>query len=347
MVVDAQIHTGFPSIDEIRPYFPEHMRDYLAFTGYHGPDDSPYPKGAACPEPRAWVEDGPARVGETLDSRGVDLAILTCEYPADGVMNPYTSAEFATAVNTWQAEHWLAADERLRGSIVLPGDAELAAAEIDRWGDDPRFVQAFFPVRSETLAGKRSNHAIWRAAAEHGLAVALGFGGVSPNPPSPAGWHTYYAEEYVAMAITCQGQIMNLIAEGVLDRYPATKIVCAGCGWSWLPALMWRMDKNWKGLRREIPWVRRAPSEYMIDHLRLTLAPLDVATPEAVTESLELMGSEEMLLFSSGAPHPAAVKDPWDLLEELPAEVREKVGSGNALRFYGSERLEVEATPVS
>ena len=38
---------------------------------------------------------------------------------------------------------------------------------------------------------------------------------------------------------------------------------------------MWRLDKNWKGLRREVPWVDRLPSEMIRESVRLTAQPLD------------------------------------------------------------------------
>ena len=34
---------------------------------------------------------------------------------------------------------------------------------------------------------------------------------------------------------------------------------CSESGFTWLPAHMWRFDKEWKNLRRLVPWVKRAP----------------------------------------------------------------------------------------
>ena len=39
-------------------------------------------------------------------------------------------------------------------------------------------------------------------------------------------------------------------------RFPALRLVLLECGFSWLPSLLWRMDKHWRSLWPEIPWVR-------------------------------------------------------------------------------------------
>jgi predicted TIM-barrel fold metal-dependent hydrolase len=67
---------------------------------------------------------------------------------------------------------------------------------------------------------------------------------------------------------------------------------------------MWRVDKEWKGLRRETPWVKKPPSDYMRQHIRLTLQPLD-APPDS-EHLLQVIGqleSDEMLMFSIDYPH--------------------------------------------
>ena len=105
--------------------------------------------------------------------------------------------------------------------MVVPSAVPaLAAAEIDRVGGDPRFVQVLLPVRSLMPYGNRNHLPTFEAAVRNDLAVALHFGGASGNPPTSTGWPTRYIEEYVDMASVFQSQLMNLIAEGVFDRHP-------------------------------------------------------------------------------------------------------------------------------
>ena len=74
------------------------------------------------------------------------------------------------------------------------------------------------------------------------------------------------------MAQVFQTQVLNLVVEGVFDRFPNLRMALIEGGWTWLPSLMWRIDKDWKGLRREVPWNTRVPSEYIRERIRLSLA---------------------------------------------------------------------------
>src|SRR5258708_33597350 len=125
-------------------------------------------------------------------------------------------------------------------------------------------------------------------------------GGVPGNPPFPSGWPSYYIEEYAGMAQVFQSQLTSIVSEGVLDLFPTLRITLLESGFTWLPAFMWRFDKEWHNLRRLVPWVKRAPSEYIREHVRLTVQPLDA--PEDVRQLLEVvdeLGSDDMLMYAS------------------------------------------------
>jgi uncharacterized protein len=312
-VIDCDLHPTVSSIDMLTPYMPAYWREQISQSGFKGPVDSWYPTGAAMP---AQPDAAPAQAGsvaeqlsalrmEVLDSQQVAYGILNCAYAVDSLHNPDAAAALASAVNDWMAAEWLAQEPRLRASLVVPSKyPELAAREIERLGSHTSFVQVLLPVRSAVPYGNRSFHPLFAAAARHDLAVGIHFGGAPGNPPTPAGWPSFYMEEYAGMSSVFQSQLLSLVSEGVFDQFPALRVILIESGCTWLPALMWRFDKEWKGLRREVPWVRRPPSEYIREHVRLTLQPFD-APPESeyVLQLVDRLGSEDMLLFASDYPH--------------------------------------------
>ncbi len=351
-VIDCDIHNTVPSVEALVPYLSEHWREYVRQSAFRGPTDTAYPPGAPTTAVAGSTPPGGGLPGSSLDlirehvldPWNVEVGILNCAYAVDSIHNPDSAAAMASAANDWQIAEWLDREPRLRASLVVPVQQPLLAArEIDRLGDHPGFVQVFLPVRSRALYGNRYFHPIFEAAVRHDLVVGLHFGGSPGNPPTASGWPSYYLEEYVDMASVYQSQILNMIVEGLFDRFPTLRIACVESGFTWLPALIWRIDKEWKGLRREIPWNHQLPSEYIRQHFRFTTQPLDAPpTNRQFLEVIEQLGSDDLLMFSTDYPHwhfdtPAEALPPG-----LPDQLKNKIMADNARAFY---RLDERRTP--
>jgi uncharacterized protein len=75
-------------------------------------------------------------------------------------------------------------------------------------------------------------------------------------------------------------------------------------GVTWLPAYFWRINKTWRGVRAETPWLDRLPSDIIRQHVRMTLQPFDGPPQlDQVRTIIEQIGADEMLLFSTDYPH--------------------------------------------
>ncbi len=312
-VIDCDLHPAVPSIEVLTPYLSAYWREQICQSGFKGPVDSAYPVSAATstrPDvPTAHsgsvAEQLHALRTQVLVPQQVAYGILNCAYAVDSLHNPDAAAALASALNDWLAAEWLASEPRLRASLVVPSQyPELAAREIARLGGHAGFVQVLLPVRSAIPYGNRCFHPLFAAAVRHDLAVGIHFGGAPGNPPTAVGWPSFYLEEYAGMASVFQSQVLSLVSEGLFDQFPALRVVLIESGCTWLPALMWRFDKEWKGLRREVPWVRRPPSDYIREHVRLTLQPFDAPPdPNHLLRFVDRLGSEEMLLFATDYPH--------------------------------------------
>jgi predicted TIM-barrel fold metal-dependent hydrolase len=109
----------------------------------------------------------------------------------------------------------------------------------------------------------------------------------------------------VAQSGAFETQLLSLVAEGVFQKFPKLKVVLIESGFTWLPTWLWRTAKTWRGVRAEVPWIDRSPAEIVRDHVRFTLQPLDAppGDPGALQRTLEHVGSDRLLLFSTDYPH--------------------------------------------
>jgi hypothetical protein len=207
--------------------------------------------------------------------------------------------------------------------------------EIDRLGSHPGFVQVFMPVHSSAPYGARRFFPLYEAAIRRDLVIGLHFGGTPGNPPTASGWPSYYAEEYANQAQLFQSLVMSVVVEGLFEQFPALRVALIESGFTWMPSLMWRLDKEWRGLRREIPWVKRLPSDYIRAHMRMTTQPVDApARPDHLLQIIDQLGSDEMLMFATDYPHLHDELRPDAFPLDLPEPLRAKVMSENAQAFY-------------
>ena len=297
---------------------------------------------ARAPDGSAPGADPAFTARQLLDEHGIDRAVLIGgEVLGLGAMpDPDAAALIAAAYNDWLAATWLSADERYRGYLVVGAqDPLLAAQEIRRSAADERFVGVLLPL-TNILMGNRHYYPIYEAAAEIGIPVAVhpnsGEGIFRTSPPMAGGTPTYYVEWHTGLSQVFQANVISLVCHGVFERFPALKVVVTEGGLGWIPDVMWRLDKNVKGLRDEVPWMKRLPSEYLVDHVRFTSQPL----PEPRRRShlhaiLEIARADRTLMFSSDYPH-WDFDDPRHALTALPPATRERVKARNAIETFGS-----------
>ncbi len=346
-VIDCDIHPT-ATLSDLRPYLSNRWWDTLQTYGErrrHGFARSyPYPKVTprACRRD-AWPPGGGLPGSDLdfmraqhLDPYGIEYGVMNPLSPTgQGEQNPEFSAAMAAANNEWQMAAMTGREPRLKSSIVVPyEDAEAARAEINRRAGNRDYVQVFMLSRTSEALGRRRYWPIYEAAVEHGLPVGIHVFGYSGWATTSTGWPSFYIEEMTEHATSSQALVTSMIMEGVFERYRELKVVLIESGFGWLPALGWRLDRNWKRLKDEVPHLRRAPSEYIREHFWVSTQPMEEAEdPDHLIEVMNWIGFDR-ILFASDYPH-WDFDDPFVALPpSLDEAKRRRIFSENAKGVY-------------
>jgi predicted TIM-barrel fold metal-dependent hydrolase len=344
-IIDVDVHNDLKSPQELVPFLPEPWKSRVAASGigmaghgYNSPigvvrkDCIPPSGGPSASDPDFLVKD-------LVEGFNMAHVILTGNMTNISTMHdPDYAAAIASAYNDHIVADWLPKHTSFRGSItVAPQDPLLAANEIDRLADHPEMVQVIMGSAQRAPLGQRQFHPIYEAAERHGLPVAIhpgGEGGGGTPPPTPAGYPTRYLEWHTCLPQNYMAHLTSLVCEGVFEKFPNLKFVMLEGGVAWLPHLMWRLDKNYKGLRSSVPWLKRMPSEYIRDHVMFSTQPIEEPNdPKDLISIFDMIDAENILMFSSDYPH-------WDndmpteILKRLSPEARQKIFHDNAKALY-------------
>lgn len=341
-IIDCDVHPVPKNLKELHAYLPKRWHNDHILLGrpfYRHPQhvlrlDAFTPDGDIPGSDPSFMRE------QLLDAYGISYAILVPLGYVNMHPNHHMARDLASAYNEWLVDLWLDGDNkdgRYKGSItVAPQNPITAVDEIEKWHKHPHMVQVLMDSGSTGNYGHPQFYPIYEACEQYGLPITLHTTGEALGicHPASAGYPTTYMEFTIGMSLSIQAHLASFITEGVFERFPNLKLILVEGGSAWLPALMWRMDNAWKGLRDEVPWLKKRPSDYIKEHVRITSQPLETSDhTQHLLDNFEMMDAKDILMFASDYPH-------WDFdsperaFPKLPNEWHQRIFYENAKEIY-------------
>ena len=346
-IVDCDVHQLAPDI-ELRRYLSDRWRRYherygLTARNAHARHFDPRPRKAGA-RSDSWPPSGALPGsdmnhlrGQLLERWDISAAILnSIDMAYIGAETADYSHALTAAINDWTLHDWIERDDRFYASICIsPEFPDRAIKEIERFAGHPKFVQVLGNTATRDPLGSEKYWPIYEAASALGLPVAFHVGGAATSPVTGSGWPVYYFELHAGWTVATQSQVVSLICEGAVERFPDCQFVMQEGGFSWVPSLGWRLDSAWKLFGEDMPQLRKAPSQYLRNNFWFTTQPIEgPLEAKALARMLDDETYRGHLLYASDYPH-------WDfdapdnvLPSELDPAIAVNIMGDNARRLY-------------
>ncbi|WP_353946922.1 amidohydrolase family protein [Streptomyces sp. HUAS MG91] len=326
-MVDVHAHVLLPEIEEAvadRPGLAgardlDARRNGAAAMGVNGPM-----VGARIPR----LTDPAVRLA-AMDTQGVDVQLVS---PSPSHYHYWAEPELARHIcqlaNRGTAAHCAEAPDRLLGLGLVPLQHPGAAAGLL----DHALAQGLLGVEISSHApdpaGDRDIElsdprleGFWARAEKTGALILVHPFGCTLDERLDQ----WYLSNSVGQPTENAVALSHLIFSGVLDRYPALKVIAAHGG-GYLPTHIGRADHAWR-VRPDARGCRQEPSSYL---KRLYFDSL-VHDPYVLRELVRVAGADRVLL-GSDFPFDMGSEDPLGALREagLPDAALHAIGGGNA-----------------
>ncbi len=282
--------------------------------------------------------DAKSRLAD-MDEQGVDAQVI---YPTTGgqlLGRPFQDTELLAACcrayNDWSHAYCQADPRRLHMAAMLPVQAvDLAIEEARRCAG--RGVSGFY-VRPNPVLGRNLYHgdydALWAELERLGRPVCLHDSGSPYWASFGDRMDTHTSGHIIAHPFEAMVAMMSLIWYGVIERFPALRIVHVEADAGWLPYWLQRMEQHWDfSGNAEHPLLKRRPTEYFESNFLVACRGDERTLPAAV----ELVGDAN-LTFNTDYPHPDGTW-PWGMealeRQPIPRESVRRIFWDNAARFF-------------
>jgi predicted TIM-barrel fold metal-dependent hydrolase len=351
LIVDCDVHVH-ESPGELAPYCDmpwrvalDNIKDreetYLDIPSFSpGVSDGSYQAKFPTGHEGARMVETREQMRQELDEIYVDIGIL---FPDHLLKLPVLTqveypAAIARAYNAWLLDNWCSVDKGLLGLVVAcTQDPEDAVREIEKYANTPEMVGVYLPCAGlDPLWGDRKYDPIYEAAQAADLSVLLHSVTVT-HPVFPFnnhGFNTELGRHTCSHTFSIMANIVHMITNGVCVRYPDLRMAVTEAGVSWVPFLMWKLDKEYLERRRDVPFLEERPSHYL---KRWFFATQPIEEPENLRELatlMELYDGENNTIFASDWPH-HDFDHPMKVHQvPLSNEARRKVFGENALRLF-------------
>ena len=247
----------------------------------------------------------PADTRADLTDMGIDLAVW---FPSNitsfvAVREPDYEAAVVRGYNRWIGEFCASQPGEFYAVAVIPHwDTALAAAEIDRVGQEPWCVGITTCLTLPDMLPDHPYFAPILAAAQHNdLAVCIHSGTDRP-PYAPA--RAELSDNYFMLHMTGHPwqqmrAMAAIIGGGVYEKYPTLRIAHLESGCGWVPYWAERMDSHAEKLGYTVPHLQAKPS----DHVKGGRCFVSFEVDEALLPHIADIVGEDNLVYASDYPH--------------------------------------------
>lgn len=278
-----------------------------------------------------------------LDREGVRLEILHSTVTSHAYRIPDAGLVGAIfgAYNDWLAEFCASHPTRLKGLALLNvDDVEATVAELERCAK-LGMIGAMIPVSlgAARSYGEPAFDRLWAAACALAMPLTLHVGTQrwSANTVSVE-QHTASVLNLINRDVEIRTTVADLILSGVVERFPALRLICSEYELSWVPHFLFRLDDYYDNRALGRHGHRFADNQRPSDLFRRNfyvsfqedpygLAYLDAIGPQAV-------------LWGSDYPHtestfPRSREILAGLLAQVPEARQKAITADNTARLYG------------
>lgn len=277
----------------------------------------------------------PAERLKEMDIDGVDAAIMySSPRPGWGITNNKDrelQLAMVRAYNDWLGEYVSYAPDRLFGVIWLPATGvQDAVDELKRCIEWPGMIGPVincYPHGTARL--EPEDDLLWQAIVEMDvpLSIHVRLSDVEPG---------IHKDKIIGGVRNADAMLrmQEMMLDGVLDRFPALKVVFAEVDAGWVPFFQEQLDNRYHRMAMAAQFgLTRPPSEYFARHFFYTF----LSDAHAI-KNRDAVGVEH-LLWSDDFPHvggdwPYTQRTLVQAFSGVPQNHRELMFAGNAIRLY-------------